>query len=104
MMFVQLRKITITEGNSEKVIDQFNKESIVEKQEGFIDCTVLEKKVRRGEEEVVVIIRWKSEEHWKQWEKSEAHIAQHKAQIGKPKPEHIINVEVGKYEVKAVKE
>ncbi len=55
------------------------------------------------DEEVIVIIRWESEEYWKQWEKSEAHIASHKANLGKPKPEYIVSSEGALYEVKAVK-
>ncbi|MEH7415104.1 antibiotic biosynthesis monooxygenase [Neobacillus drentensis] len=102
-MFIQLRKITVAEGNAEKVIKQFSGEGMIEKQEGIIDVTVMEKKVRRGDEEVIVMIRWESEEYWKQWEKSDAHIANHKANLGKPKPEFILNTEVGKYEVKSVK-
>nr|WP_053583491.1 antibiotic biosynthesis monooxygenase [Lysinibacillus contaminans] len=31
--------------------------------------------VRRGEEEVVMIVRWESEEAWKAWGKSPEHIA-----------------------------
>ncbi|TWD96423.1 heme oxygenase (staphylobilin-producing) [Neobacillus bataviensis] len=103
-MFVQLRKITVAEGNAEKVIKQFSGEGMIEKQEGIIDVSVMEKKVRKGDEEVIVMIRWESEEYWKQWEKSEAHIANHKANLGKPKPEFILNTEVGKYEVKTVKQ
>jgi len=103
-MFIQLRKITVAEGNAEKVIKQFSGEGMIEKQEGIIDVTVMEKKVRKGDEEVIVMIRWESEEYWKKWEKSEAHIANHKANLGKPKPESILNTEVGKYEVRAVKQ
>jgi heme oxygenase (staphylobilin-producing) len=102
-MFVQIKKFILTEGNADKVVQQFSREGMIEKQEGFIDVTVMEKKVRRGEEEIIVMIRWDSEECWKQWEKSEAHIASHKAKIGKPKPEHIISSEGGLYQVKAVK-
>ncbi|MED4228719.1 antibiotic biosynthesis monooxygenase [Neobacillus cucumis] len=102
-MFVQLKKFIVTEGNAEKVVNQFSGEGMLEKQEGFIDVTVMEKKVRRGDEEVMVMIRWESEEYWKQWEKSEAHIASHKAKLGKPKPEHIISSEGGLYHMKAVK-
>ena len=36
------------------------------------------KNVRRGEEEVIMIVRWESEEAWKAWEKSPEHIAGHK--------------------------
>ncbi len=102
-MFVQLRKISVTEGNSEQVVNRFSKTGILEEQEGFINQTVMVKKVRRGEEEVVVLTNWESEQYWKQWEKSDAHIAGHKANLKKPKPEHIINIEVGVYEVKSVK-
>ncbi|MFM1652119.1 antibiotic biosynthesis monooxygenase family protein [Brevibacillus sp. B_LB10_24] len=102
-MFVQVRKITVTEGNADQVVQRFSGAGIIEQQEGFVDSTVMVKKVRRGEEEVMVLIRWESEEHWKQWEKSDAHIAAHKANLGKPKPEYIISSEGGLYEVKAVK-
>jgi len=98
-----MRKMVVTEGNAEKVVERFGGKGLIEQQEGFIDATVMVKKVRRGDEEVVVMIRWESEEHWKQWEKSEAHIAGHKAKLGKPKPDYIINSEGGLYEVKTVK-
>lgn len=102
-MFIQARKITVTEGNAEQVVDRFSKPGILEEQEGFIDLKVLLKKVRRGEEEVMVLVTWESEAHWKQWEKSDVHIAGHKAKLNQPKPAHILNVEVAKYEVKAIK-
>lgn len=102
-LFIQMRKITVAEGNAEQVINRFSKEGIIEKQEGFVDMKVLEKKVRRGEEEVVVLVTWESEEYWKQWEKSDAHIAGHKANLNQPKPSYILNTEVSKYEVKTVK-
>jgi heme oxygenase (staphylobilin-producing) len=102
-MFVQMRKMVVTEGNAEKVVERFAGKGLVAQQEGFIDSTVMVKKVRRGDEEVVVMVRWESEAHWKQWEKSDAHIAGHKANLGKPKPEYIISSEGGVYEVKAVK-
>lgn len=102
-MFVQMRKMVVTEGNSDKVVERFSGEGIIEKQEGYIDTTVMVKKVRRGDEEVIIQVRWESEAHWKQWEKSDAHIAGHKANLGKPKPEYIVSSEGGVYEVAAVK-
>lgn len=102
-MFVQMRKMTVTEGNANLVVNRFGKPGILEEQEGFVDLTIMEKKVRRGEEEVLVLIRWESEQHWKQWEKSEAHIAGHKAKLGQPKPEYLLNSEGGLYDVKVVK-
>ena len=103
VMFVQMRKMTVTEGNADLVVNRFGKPGIIEEQEGFVDLTVMEKKVRRGEEEVIVLIRWESEQHWKQWEKSEAHIAGHKAKLGQSKPEYLLNSEGGLYDVKVVK-
>lgn len=102
-MFVQIKKMIVTEGNSNQVIERFSKAGIIEEQEGFIDLTVMKKKVRRGEEEVLIQIRWESEVFWKQWEKSDVHIAGHKAKLGKPKPEYIVSSEGGLYEVQAVK-
>lgn len=102
-MFVQLRKTVVKEGYADQVVNRFSKEGIIEKQDGFIDLTVMVKKVRRGVEEVVVMVRWESEEHWKAWEKSPEHIAGHKARLGQPKPDYIISTEGGLYEIKATK-
>lgn len=104
MVFIQMKKIVVTEGNADKVVERFGGKGIIEEQEGFIDATVMVKKVRRGDEEVVVMIRWESEVYWKKWEKSDAHIAGHKANLGKPKPEYIIRSEGALYDVKTVKE
>lgn len=106
-MFVQIRRWVVTEGNSEKILERFSKKpeqgpSLVEQQPGFIGRELLVKKVRRGDEEVVMIIRWESEEAWKSWEKSPEHIAGHKARLkeGKPeKPEYIIEMTHGNYTV-----
>ena len=106
-MFVQIRKWTVTEGNSDKLLERFKKKpgqgpSLIEQREGFINRELLVKKTTRGDEEVVMIIRWESEDAWKAWEKSPEHIAGHKAKIkehgGKPpKPEYVINMEHGNY-------
>ncbi|UTR12638.1 antibiotic biosynthesis monooxygenase [Evansella sp. LMS18] len=102
-MFVTLRKMVVTEGNGDKVTERFGSPGVIEEQEVFVDLTVMKQKAKRGEEEVIVLMRWESEQHWKQWEKSEVHIAMHKANLGKPKPEYIISAEGGRYEVQAVK-
>ena len=56
-----MKTITVTEGNSDQVVNRFGGEGIIEKQDGFIDLTVMVKKVRRGNEEVVVMTSWESE-------------------------------------------
>lgn len=104
-MFVALREITVTEGNADKVVEQFSSPSVIEEQDGFVDLSVMKKKKKRAdkEETVVVMIRWESEDHWKKWETSEAHLAAHRENRGKPQPEYIISQDGGRYNVEAVK-
>ncbi|WP_346235032.1 antibiotic biosynthesis monooxygenase [Lysinibacillus telephonicus] len=102
-MFVQIKRIIVTEGNSDKVVERFSAKksspSLLEQQPGFIDKQVLVKKVRRGDEEVVIMIRWESEEAWKGWEKHPDHIAGHRANAGKPKPDYIVESSQDVYNV-----
>lgn len=102
-MFYQIKRIVVKEGFSEKVVERFKGEGHIEKQPGFIDLQVIVKKVRRGDEEVLVLVRWETEEDWKNWEKSPEHIAGHKASAGKPKPDFIIESNQHVYEVKVSK-
>ena len=99
-MFVQMRKTIVTEGSADQGAKRFNREGLVEKQEGFVDLTVMVKKVQSGEEEVIVMIRWESEEYWQRWEKSDAYLANLKVLRAKPMPEYIVSAETGFYEVK----
>ncbi|SDN41701.1 heme oxygenase (staphylobilin-producing) [Psychrobacillus sp. OK028] len=102
-MFYQIKRMIVTEGSAQTVVERFQGEGKIEKQPGFEKLEVLVKKVRRGEEEVLIVTGWNSEEDWKNWEKSPEHIAGHKAKIGKPKPDHIIEVSQSVYEVKVSK-
>lgn len=47
-MFIQMKTITVTEGNADKIVERFSQESAVEKSDGFIDLSVLVKKNRRA--------------------------------------------------------
>lgn len=102
-MLIETKRIVCQEGTSQLVLDRFSRAGAIEQVEGFIDMSVCLKRVRRGDEEVLIIIRWESEAAWKRWETSEVHIAGHRAQRGKPKPEHIISSEMSMYEVKFAK-
>ncbi|UPK46807.1 antibiotic biosynthesis monooxygenase family protein [Paenibacillus pabuli] len=42
---------------------------------------------RYGRRKVMVLIRWQSEEAWKNWEKSDVHIKGHREKRGQEKPE-----------------
>ncbi|WP_462413085.1 antibiotic biosynthesis monooxygenase family protein [Neobacillus sp. Marseille-QA0830] len=90
-MFYQIKKFVVKEGFSQQIVERFSKRGgLVEKQPGFIGRDVLVKKSRRGDEEVMVMMRWETEEAWKNWEKSPEHIAGHKAKQGTAKPEYVI--------------
>ncbi|MDA5107970.1 antibiotic biosynthesis monooxygenase [Brevibacillus sp. LEMMJ03] len=102
-MFVETKNLIVKEGTSDKVVERFSREGAVEKSEGFVDLSVLVKKSRKGEEEVIVMIRWESEEAWKKWELSEAHLEGHRQARGKPKPDYLISSSHHVYEVKVYK-
>jgi heme oxygenase (staphylobilin-producing) len=102
-MFIETKTFIVKEGTSDIVVNHFTGEGHIEQSEGFIDLSVLVKRTRRGEEEVIVMIRWESEAAWKGWEKSDVHIEGHRQSRGKPKPDHIISVTHGTYDVKSSK-
>lgn len=93
----------VTEGHAEKMVERFAGKGVIEEQPGFIDLSVLKKKQRKGNEEVLIMIRWESEEAWKAWETSETHLAGHKVNRGKPSPSYIIDGRQDVYHVLASK-
>ncbi|KHF40102.1 antibiotic biosynthesis monooxygenase family protein [Halalkalibacter okhensis] len=103
-MFIQLKTISVTEGNGERMVERFASEGIIEQQPGFIDLSVLQKKQRKGNEEIIIMIRWESEDAWKAWETSDIHLAGHRAKRGKPSPSFIIDSKQDVYYVKGQKE
>ncbi|MFC0211527.1 antibiotic biosynthesis monooxygenase [Paenibacillus chartarius] len=104
-MFIQTRTIVVKKGNAEQVVERFSQPGPMDEMEGLIDKTVMvNRKKQEDEEEVVVMIRWRSVEDWKNWEKSDAHIQGHRQNHGKPKPEFVISTTVNMYEVKSIKE
>ncbi|WP_128895919.1 antibiotic biosynthesis monooxygenase family protein [Longirhabdus pacifica] len=98
-MFIQKKTIILEEGHAEKTVERFAGEGIIEEQPGFLDLSVLKKKQRRGNEEVIIMIRWESESDWKAWETSDVHLAGHRASRGKPSPSFIIESKQEVYEV-----
>ncbi|MDF2958322.1 MAG: antibiotic biosynthesis monooxygenase [Paenibacillus sp.] len=102
-MYIETLTIVVKEGFSDQVVKRFSQEGAVEKAEGFIDLSVLAKKPRKGEEEIMVVIRWQSEALWKQWELSEAHLEGHRRERERGKPEFVVSSKSSVYEVKAMK-
>ncbi|ALS28535.1 antibiotic biosynthesis monooxygenase [Paenibacillus sp. 32O-W] len=102
-MFVQMRSIVVEKGYADQVVERFSKESPVDGMEGLIDRTVMVNRQGKENEEVLVMIRWESEEAWKNWEKSDVHIQGHREKRGQPKPEYVIGTTVKMYHVKFAK-
>jgi heme oxygenase (staphylobilin-producing) len=98
-MFIQMKTISVEEGYADQMVERFAGEGIIEQQPGFIDLSVMKKKQRKGEEEVIIMIRWESEQAWKAWETSEVHLAGHRAKKGKPAPSFILSSRQDVYHV-----
>lgn len=103
-MLIQLRRITVKAGNADQVVARFSKDSPIDGMEGLIDKTVMTTKISREEEEVAVMIRWRSREDWKNWEKSDAHLQGHRDKKGQEPPEYVISTKVNMYEVQSITE
>lgn len=102
-MIIQTRTIVVEKGNADKVVERFSREDALESQEGLIDISIMVKMRSKENEEVVVIIRWASEEAWKNWEKSPAHLQGHRDQKGHQPTDYVISYTVTTYEVKKVR-
>lgn len=102
-MFIEIKTIQVKEGCSEQVVGRFGKEGPIEKAEGFVDLSIMVKKARKGDEEVLILVRWESEEAWKNWEKSEPHLEMHRRSREQGKQEFVIGGSHGLYELKGTK-
>jgi len=102
-MLIQTRTIVVQPGNADKVVERFSQEGVLDAREGLIDITVMVNKRSKDTEEVVVFIRWESDEAWKAWEKSPEHIQGHRDSRGRQPPEFVISTTVNMYEVKKVR-
>ncbi|GJM81476.1 heme-degrading monooxygenase HmoA [Paenibacillus sp. HMSSN-139] len=102
-MFVMTRTMVIEKGNSDKVLVRFSAESPIDQMEGLVDISVMVNRKSQDQEEVVVVIRWESQEAWKNWEKSDAHIQGHKNSRGQQPPAFILSTTVNLYDAQVVK-
>ncbi len=102
-MLIQTRTIVVQKGNVDKVVERFSREGILDERGGLIDITVMTNKRSKETEEVVVIIRWESEEAWKNWEKSPEHIQGHRDSKGQTPPDYVISTTVNMYNVNKVR-
>ncbi|MFX3631394.1 MAG: antibiotic biosynthesis monooxygenase [Candidatus Pristimantibacillus sp.] len=103
-MLIQTRTIVVQKEQVELVLERFSKDSPMDAMDGLIDKTIMVNRKKQEYDEVVVMIRWRSIEDWKNWEKSDVHIQGHRQKRGNPAPDYIISTAVNMYEVKAIKE
>lgn len=85
------------------MVQRFSQDSPIHQMEGLIDFSVMVNKNQKEHEEVMILIRWESQEAWKNWEKSDVHIQGHRDKRGQPKPEYVISSSVNMFDVKTVK-
>ncbi len=102
-MHIEMLTIVVQEGYADQVAARFTAPAAVEKAEGFVDLTVMAKRPSKGEQEVIVMIRWASEAHWKAWEVSEPHLEGHRRERENGKPPFVIGSKSAVYAVKAAK-
>ncbi|RJE90121.1 antibiotic biosynthesis monooxygenase [Paenibacillus sp. 1011MAR3C5] len=101
-MFIQLRTIVVETGHAEQVAERFGSTGAIDEMPGLIDRTVMVSRKNKESEEVIAMIRWESEEAWKNWEKSPAHIAGHREKRNDAPPSYILSTTVKMYDVKKV--
>jgi len=102
-VFVMIRTIAVEKGHAGKVVERFSQPGKLDEREGLIDVSVMVNKRAKENDEVVVLIRWESEEAWKAWEKSPEHIQGHRDSKGKTPPEYVLSTTVNLFDAKAVK-
>lgn len=98
-----MRSIVVEKGNSEQVVHNFGQEGHIDGMEGLVDIHIMVNRKTKESEEVVIMIRWESEEAWKNWEKDPVHLAGHRNNKDEKRPEYIIESSVNMYDVKKVK-
>ncbi|WP_409290869.1 antibiotic biosynthesis monooxygenase family protein [Peribacillus sp. SCS-37] len=91
-MFYEMKRIEVKEGNSSQITERYSKPGgLIEKQPGFTGVHVMVSHNRKtAAEKIAVITQWETEGFYKAWKKSPDHIAGHKARLGQPKPDFIV--------------
>ena len=102
-MLIQTRTVTVESGYADQVVERFRQPGLLDGREGLVDISVMVNKHKKDEEEIVVMVRWASEEAWKNWEKSPEHIQGHRDRRGQEPPAFVKSTIVNLYEVKAVR-
>ncbi|PFJ17760.1 heme-degrading monooxygenase IsdG [Bacillus cereus] len=91
----------ITKGNSDTLIERFNKVGKVETMPGFLGLEVLLTQNTVDYDEVTISTRWNSKEDFQGWTKSSAFKDTHSHRGGLP--EYILDNKISFYDVKVVR-
>jgi len=103
-MFIVTRTLVVKEGFRDEVVRRFSQKGAIDEAPGFVDLSVLSKrKPSKGEEEILLLIRWESIDRWKEWERSDAHLAGHRKAREQGQPDYMISSSGAGYELLAVK-
>ena len=101
-MFIEMKTIVVKEGFGDKIVEKFSGKSKIQELDGFVEMSVMRRVRKSEEEEVIVEIRWESQEAFTAWKKSDAHKAGH-SNKGNEKAEYIISGKSDMYNVETVK-
>lgn len=93
-MFFQIKTFEMTANTGRTLAENFSKSSLITQQPGFVNREVGLKE-SASQDEVIILIIWESEEYFKQWVKSDAHLSGHK---NRPKNENILKSSTAFYE------
>lgn len=95
-MFIQIKRIAVKKGFADEVIKKFSTSTTVERINGFAGLTIMKNVKESDTEEIMVELRWKTQDDYKNWKSSDEHKSSH-ANIKNEKPEFIIDVKVDLY-------
>lgn len=102
-MYIVTNCVKIKKNEGKKLIDRFNKVGQVEMMEGFLGLEVLETQKLKDYDEVTIMTRWESEEHFQNWVKSDAFKEAHKHEARGERPDFIIENRISYYTVPIVR-
>ncbi|MFI3209774.1 MAG: antibiotic biosynthesis monooxygenase [Peptostreptococcaceae bacterium] len=100
-MFIEQKTIKVKNGFADKMIEKFSNLESMQSKEGFIECLIMKGIKNEEIEEVVITVKWDSQQNFTKWKTSDEHKVGHQ---NKEKQDFVISGEVKLFEVKTVKE
>ncbi|MCR6095690.1 heme oxygenase [Salipaludibacillus agaradhaerens] len=99
-MIIVTNTSKIKKGDGHKLIERFNKVGKVEFMEGFLGLEVLLTENTHDYDEVAIMTRWESKDHFKNWTTSDAFKESHsKREV----PDYILDNHISYHDVKVTR-